>query len=52
MHIAEQLLAHTEVGVVTIAHRVGYHAEEAFGRAFKREHGIPPGAWRAAQSRR
>jgi AraC-like DNA-binding protein len=29
-----------------IAHAVGYAAEEAFSRAFKREFGIAPGRWR------
>ena len=29
-----------------IAHAVGYAAEEAFSRAFKREFGVSPGRWR------
>jgi AraC-like DNA-binding protein len=29
-----------------IAHAVGYAAEEAFSRAFKREFGVAPGRWR------
>jgi len=29
-----------------IAHAVGYTAEEAFSRAFKREFGVSPGRWR------
>jgi AraC-like DNA-binding protein len=50
MHLAEELLATTELGVVTVARRVGYDSEEAFSRAFKRVHGLPPSHWRAARS--
>lgn len=32
--------------VAQIAHEVGYEAEAAFNRAFKREFGVPPAAWR------
>jgi AraC-like DNA-binding protein len=46
MHLAEELLDTTELGVVAVARRVGYDSEEAFGRAFKRAHGQPPGRWR------
>ena len=35
-----------------VARRVGYDAEEAFSRAFKRACGSAPGAWRRAQSPR
>jgi len=47
MHLAEDLLASTDLGVAAVARRVGYDAEEAFSRAFKRAHGAAPGAWRA-----
>ncbi|HLM19663.1 MAG TPA: AraC family transcriptional regulator [Acidimicrobiia bacterium] len=47
MHLAEELLDTTELGVVPIARRVGYESEEAFSRAFKRAHGDSPGRWRA-----
>jgi AraC-like DNA-binding protein len=47
MHLAEDLLTSTDLGVAAIARRVGYDAEEAFSRAFKRGHGAAPGAWRA-----
>jgi AraC-like DNA-binding protein len=47
MHLAEDLLATTDLGVGTIARRVGYDAEEAFSRAFKRTHGSAPSVWRA-----
>ena len=48
MHVAEDLLRSSDFGVAAIARRVGYESEEAFSRAFKREHGVPPSAWRAA----
>ena len=47
MHLAEELLDTTDLGVVPIARRVGYESEEAFSRAFKRAHGDAPGRWRA-----
>ena len=47
MHLAEDLLTSTDLGVVAIARRVGYDAEEAFSRAFKRYSGASPGQWRA-----
>src|SRR3954454_6570631 len=47
MHLAEELLDTTDLGVVPIARRVGYESEEAFSRAFKRAHGESPGRWRA-----
>jgi AraC-like DNA-binding protein len=47
MHVAEELLASTDLGISAVARRVGYDAEEAFSRAFKRAHGTSPGQWRA-----
>jgi AraC-like DNA-binding protein len=47
MHLAEDLLATTGLGVGVVARRVGYDAEEAFSRAFKRAHGESPSVWRA-----
>jgi AraC-like DNA-binding protein/mannose-6-phosphate isomerase-like protein (cupin superfamily) len=48
MHLAEDLLATTTLPVGAVGRRVGYDAEEAFTRAFKRSHGRSPTAWRAA----
>jgi AraC-like DNA-binding protein len=49
MHLAGELLRSTDLGVAAVARRVGYDAEEAFSRAFKRHHGRPPSSWRAAR---
>ena len=45
-HVAEDLLRTSHLGVAAIGRRVGYESEEAFSRAFKREHGVAPSAWR------
>jgi AraC-like DNA-binding protein len=50
LHVAKELLATTDLGVHTIAHRVGYDSEEAFSRAFKRAYGRAPAHWRAGSS--
>jgi AraC-like DNA-binding protein len=47
MHVADDLLATSELGVAAIARRVGYESEEAFSRAFKRARGRSPANWRA-----
>jgi len=49
MHLAEELLATTDLGVVAIARRIGYDSEEGFSRAFKRGHGLSPSHWRDAR---
>jgi AraC-like DNA-binding protein len=49
MHVAEDLLHSTTLPVTAIAHRVGYESEEAFSRAFKRDHGSAPSVWRVAR---
>jgi AraC-like DNA-binding protein len=46
MHLAQDLLRSSDFGVGAIARRVGYDSEEAFSRAFKRERGVAPSAWR------
>jgi AraC-like DNA-binding protein len=50
MHVAKDLLTRTDLGVSVVARRVGYDAEEAFSRAFKRAFGLSPGTWRARSS--
>ena len=52
MHMAQDLLATTDITVAAIARRVGYDAEEAFSRAFKRAHGRSPALWRTARAGR
>src|SRR3954451_8363283 len=47
MHLAEELLATSDTAVVRLARPVGYDSEEAFSRAFKREHGVSPSHWRS-----
>jgi len=42
---ATQLLA-GNAPMIRIATDVGYESEAAFNRAFKREFGLPPAAWR------
>ena len=46
MHVAEDLLRSTTLPVTAIARRVGYESDEAFSRAFKRDHGTAPSVWR------
>lgn len=48
IHRARDLLATTDLGVASVGRRVGYEAEEAFSRAFKRSTGTSPRDWRAA----
>jgi len=48
MNLASRTLATTSDPVARIAERVGYESEAAFNRAFKREFGTPPAAWRRA----
>jgi AraC-like DNA-binding protein len=46
LHMAKDLMRSTDLGVAAVARRVGYESEEAFSRAFKRETGLAPSAWR------
>ncbi|TCJ29907.1 AraC family transcriptional regulator [Nocardioides jejuensis] len=46
MHVAGDLLRDSDLPVVAVARRVGYEAEEAFSRAFKRARGEAPSVWR------
>lgn len=47
--LAKQLLLDRRQPVAQVAAKVGYEAEEAFNRAFKREFGQPPAKWRDLQ---
>jgi AraC-like DNA-binding protein len=50
MQIAAQKLVETRLTIAQIAFEVGYESETSFTRAFRREKGLPPAAWRAQNS--
>jgi AraC-like DNA-binding protein len=50
MHLARQLLCESHLSLAEVAQRVGYESEYAFNRAFKRQVGEPPAAWRKKAS--
>ena len=51
MLLAANLLRGSNAGLARIAEDVGYQTDTAFSRAFRREFGEPPAAWRRRQSR-
>lgn len=46
LQTAKLNLRETPKSIAQLAYAVGYQSEEAFNRAFKREFGMTPGAWR------
>jgi AraC-like DNA-binding protein len=46
MTLAAHLLRSGRLSLTRIGEQIGYESEAAFSRAFKREYGAPPGAWR------
>ena len=52
MLVASDLLARSKAPLAQIAGEVGYQTDTAFSRAFRREFGAPPAAWRRAQLER
>ncbi|MCW3796723.1 alpha/beta fold hydrolase [Sphingomonas sp. BN140010] len=46
MRQAANLLREGKENTANIAYRVGFNSEAAFNRAFKREFGLPPAAWK------
>lgn len=46
LDVAAELLLQTDATLADVAARVGYQSEFAFGRAFKRQHGVAPGTFR------
>ena len=49
--LAAQALRAGDEAIARIAARSGYESDAAFSRAFKREFGVPPAAWRKAAVR-
>ena len=49
--LAARQLRETQASILRIAGDVGYESEAAFNRAFKREFGLPPAAWRKRAKR-
>lgn len=52
MHLAQELLASSDLSVMAVAHRIGYASEEGFSRAFSRSYGIAPSHWKSRESSR
>lgn len=46
LQLASGLLDRPGISIEEVAERVGYESAAAFNRAFKRQVGMPPGAWR------
>lgn len=49
MVLAANLLCHGQRSLTQVANDVGYQTDTAFNRAFKREYGVPPAAWRRSR---
>jgi hypothetical protein len=50
LQLAAHLLEREKLSISQAAAEVGYESEAAFNRAFKKQVGVPPGAWRRARS--
>ncbi|MBC8058017.1 MAG: helix-turn-helix transcriptional regulator, partial [Rhizobiales bacterium] len=50
MLLAANLLRGSNAQLASIAQDVGYQTDTAFSRAFRREFGAPPAAWRRSQA--
>jgi AraC-like DNA-binding protein len=50
MLLASNLLVRSNAPLASIAQDVGYQTDTAFSRAFRREFGSPPAAWRRSQA--
>ena len=49
--LAAKRLRESRAPIIAIAAEVGYESEASFNRAFKREFGLPPAAWRRQAAR-
>jgi len=45
-HVAARQLRSSHESIARIGFEIGYDSEAAFSRAFKREFGVAPAAWR------
>lgn len=52
LQVAAQRLKTSAESIPRVAFSVGYESEAAFNRAFKREFGVPPAAWRKREAER
>ena len=52
MLLAANLLSGSNAPLARIAEDVGYQTDTAFSRAFRREYGTPPAAWRRRHAER
>ena len=52
MLLAANLLTRSNAPLARIAEDVGYQTDTAFSRAFRREYGAPPAAWRRSRTTR
>lgn len=52
MLLASNLLSRSNAPLASIAEDVGYQTDTAFSRAFRREFGAPPAAWRRSHTAR
>jgi AraC-like DNA-binding protein len=50
LQLASERLSNSSAKIAAIASQVGYESEAAFSRAFKRETGLSPAAWRTKRS--
>ncbi|RZL34886.1 MAG: AraC family transcriptional regulator [Rubrivivax sp.] len=50
MVLAANLLTGSNASLTRIAEQVGYQTDTAFSRAFRREYGAPPAAWRRSRA--
>lgn len=50
MRMASNMLRDGKQNSANVAYAVSFNSEAAFNRAFKREFGMPPAAWRKAQA--